>query len=466
MASTTKDTPTSITSQTLQFPQEIIDLFIDYLYQELEIKEAGEALVACTLVSRSFSASARRCLWSTLVISERVSSRQIITRRFGYSRSELEPALYLRLSSLRLLLESQSGFRSFIRIVRIEVGPVIHGDPESTGLRSVVDGLISRAKNMDTLWITRMPGALPMNWPYNKPTIAQPLITLLSSVKFTHLRIEDVNDFPNDILKRCSSIRSLQLVAATFKQKNGSQSPTSSHASSQTLQLDELMIQYGLEGAYREISQSNISLSKLKTFQAYVSSLQEASIVQKLIKEGMFSLISLELTVRVDMMMMGHAGGTLSTFAGGHIDLGQFPKLLNLRLHIRREHHTLFQSLEDTFSLLNPITHPTRLESIDITVNHQHLSAVSKALHLYHTNDAPWTLLEPSVLRKKHPHLRRLFIKLNLGIGSSPQVSNSEKRDVEQSLQKFLQSIIFPSSSSSSVSNSTVASLGLEVVVL
>ncbi|KDR84529.1 hypothetical protein GALMADRAFT_206105 [Galerina marginata CBS 339.88] len=471
MGSTTKGTLTSITSQALQFPQEIIDLFIDYLYQELETKEAGEALVACSLVSRSFSAPARRRLWSTLVISEAgVSSLRVRSHRFGTNESELESALYLRLLSLRLLLERQSDFRLFIRRVRIEVGRVIHGDPEFTGLRSVVDGLRSRATNMDTLWITRMPNAKPMPWPVNKPSIIQPIITpsiiqpiitLLSSVKFRCLRIEGVRDFPSDILTRCPSIRSLQLVSTTFKQKNSPPSRTSSYPSSQTLQLDELLVQYCLEGAYHEISQSNISLTRLKTFQASILSWQEGPIVQKLIKKAKFSLVSLELTI----LERAHTSWVPSTFAGGPIDLGWFPNLLNLRLHVEREDVRYLPSLGNTFRLLNPITYPTRLESIEITISHWHKPVLSEVFHLYQIDDAAWALFNPSILRNKHPHLRRLFIKLDLGLGSPSHIFNSEKRDVEQSLHKLLQSVVFPSTSTY-VANSPLSPLDLDVVVL
>ncbi|KDR66023.1 hypothetical protein GALMADRAFT_232735 [Galerina marginata CBS 339.88] len=216
MASSVDKSLPSISPQRRQhFPQELIDLLIEYIHQGAGRHEARKALEACTLVSHSFSAKSRQYLLSTIVISDRIPSLEVRRQR---------------LENLSILVESKSDFCALIRKVDIQVESQTLLDSAS-GLGSVFGALASHAKNLETFWITG-DNFFPISWPHGGQSVARPLNNLLGSLKLRYLRISSMSDLPTDIFMQCPSARSFQLLSTTFNHAENTSYQSISHPSS------------------------------------------------------------------------------------------------------------------------------------------------------------------------------------------------------------------------------------------
>ncbi|KDR67342.1 hypothetical protein GALMADRAFT_258305 [Galerina marginata CBS 339.88] len=445
MASSVTKSLASISLEERQhFPQELIDLLIEHIHQGLEKNEARNALEACTLVSRSFSAKSRKHLLSAIVISERVPD--LVGRRSHWSESK--SALRQQLESLSCLIESNSDFHTLIRKVHIQVGSqTLFGG--SSGLHSVLGALASHATNLETLWITGNK-IFPVSWPHSEQLIARPLNNLLSSVKFSHLRISSLSDLSTDILMRCPSVRSFHLVSTTFRKTENASSQSISHPTS----LEQLDLQLCINAFHENLSHLNIDLSNLRRLRLQIEDHRDSSSARDLIEGARLSLRSLELQLLVPYQLLIPA----HSLPEASIDISRFPKLVNLRLRIHTKMSRVMPSMEEIFVLLTHPTRPTRLRSIEIDLNAS--VWLPEVPHFFENGDPAWSVLDPDNLREKHPLLQSVSVKLDLRVNLPPRHPGLMREDMARSLKSTILSFILPPSR-----RSIAAILNVDVIV-
>ncbi|KDR66671.1 hypothetical protein GALMADRAFT_283774 [Galerina marginata CBS 339.88] len=406
MATTNAETLVSTSLQeTAQFPQELIDLFVEHVCCDLEAHKARSTLETLSRVSHSFSALSRKHLLSSILISEQPE----VSALSGQERPAVEEAFRLRLLSLRALIESGSDFKSLIRKVHIQVLLL----DDSSGLHWVIDSLRSNAKNLESLWITG--NKVPLTcWPTNTQSTFRTLSNLVSSVKFRCLRLSHLRDIPINLLAKCPSLRSLHLALSTFRRRDNPIPLNLRSLPSKRIQLEEIEVHGSVSDFVVQLPQLGIGLSSLQRFHVLVLHNWDVTAAKSLIEEMKHSLVSLEVILHMKESR-GPGGGvahSFPTFDGDPIDIGRCPRLVNFKLRISTGAYNSSSFLSDAFSILDSLTHPTQLQTIEIAFESS--AQARKGFHVLDHDDPAWTVLAPSHLREKHPLLESVHVNLKV----------------------------------------------------
>ncbi|KAF8884564.1 hypothetical protein CPB84DRAFT_1750373 [Gymnopilus junonius] len=189
------------------FPPEIIDKFINHLPSsfvgDLTTSNARNMLLSCCLVSKDFSSTARRRLWSTIKLG---SPKPTYDRKF--SEEHLIDDFSQRVRGLTELLTSPALDLSLIvQELIITLGLVYFLSPDLKRLLSVIE---SRASNLKTLHLERVPwNTIPLD-------ISRSLINLAWIPSLVNLELEWMENTPEDLVRRSLRTLSLRLFKVEF----------------------------------------------------------------------------------------------------------------------------------------------------------------------------------------------------------------------------------------------------------
>ncbi|PPQ93072.1 hypothetical protein CVT25_011948 [Psilocybe cyanescens] len=415
-------------------PQEITDLFVYTIAQHFDPKSSRQSLIACTMVSRSFSLPARRQLYSAVHVSH---------FNQGNGPTDKQVPQYSRFKSLKERLEGPTNFGSLIRKVHIDVSQSLIPLADDVELHSVFNALRIHAPNVDCFWMT---GNNDTTW---WPNTSLEIACLLASwTQLVKIRISHVRDLTMDFLPSLALVSCLELISIHFNNSASLEGRVLGLEVTKPFQLHGLFVHRSHDGFQDFRNRLQLDLSSLRRFQMSIFNRNEALIFSAIIQGSFKSLQLLDLYVNSSFsaatcILREHLFSMLRTdnkfLKGGTINIGKFSNLRTLRLRIQTGSQQMFPSMSDIFSLLHPPSkYPTCLEAIELLFNSIRVPGRPPQTFVPDTMDDSdadaWRSLHPAVLRQPHPNLRSLYLCLDLMIMKLPSrapIDSSLMRDAE-----------------------------------
>jgi len=415
---------------TYTFPQEIIDFFIAGLAE----CHAHESLVACTLVSHSFSHPARRRLFAKIRLVSPPSDSD------SDKRSKKKTGR--RICDLcRLIAFPNSDFASLIRTLHIEIGETLRSPNNAHGIRSVLDTWISLRlprNRLETLSITAQ-SVGSFLWKKMGSKTSQCFLSLLDhSPNLVNLHFSNITNLPLSLITQCTRLQSLELYRTTIFVPRATASnfgqvikPSSSH-------LEYLCIHRHINGIIAQYP--DLLIQSISRFKVSVFNQKDALSAWKIINQSSGYLRCLDLCVLSPSRSWASPNDIFHSMLSMNerflseslIDIGALPYLHTLNLHIETGKHCDIPPLDEIFTVLDPHTHPTSIQTLKVFFNYTTSLLLPAAL--LNLADKSWRVLHPNQLRDKHPGIRSVSIDMDLRV--KPQ--RSDRRllsDIETELK-------------------------------
>jgi len=200
-----------------QFPQELVEAFIERLmidveHHTLRMPLISNTLLSCALVSKSFSAPARKHLFSSISLDPYQPSVQFKVDRIRRSPEDITR----RIKALgELLANEDSDLRRLITSFHLDVDEdqaIFHDSP---AIKTTLRILVSTACNLKNFNLT---SALKptLSWTTIRTEIQELLSTICHSPSIKSISFGHLSDLPVDLILGNPCIESLWLVQTTF----------------------------------------------------------------------------------------------------------------------------------------------------------------------------------------------------------------------------------------------------------
>jgi hypothetical protein len=201
-----------------QFPQELVDAFIECLLIDGEYPTSrmpplvSNTLLSCARVSKSFSAPARKHLFSSISLDPYQPSVQFKVHRILRSPEDITR----RIKALgELLANEDSDLRRLITSLHLDVDEAQAIFNDSLGMQTTLRILVLTASNLKNF---RLTSALkPMlSWTSIKTEIQELLTTICHSPSIKSISFAHFSDLPVDLILGNPCMESLWLLQTTF----------------------------------------------------------------------------------------------------------------------------------------------------------------------------------------------------------------------------------------------------------
>ncbi|KAF9525792.1 hypothetical protein CPB83DRAFT_908901 [Crepidotus variabilis] len=420
-----------------QIPQEIVNAIVD----NLSCKAVDRtSLLACTLVSQSFSGPARRHLFST--ISIRWKQNKSVEAQVRQLLSMISSRSDLRFLVRSLLIEDLGHNRSNPSVARAmdDTSDLFNLLQALTGVHSPLRALYlycySTSTNLYTSW----------------QDIGVQTRSALMSIfpQLTFLRLREVREVPFTILKDMPLMETLELCQVSLEGED-EKSTLCKLGRVDTIdslrRVTSLRVDGGLSKLLEYSTAAGLDFPKMKLFRTLVSDSEDIHAVWNLTQK-FDSMNSLEMKLYTDCSYMSHSP----------VDLGRLSHLQSLCIRLCPLRASDNEALPHAFNLLYPPTRPTSLSTLKIVLSSPYILSSAEDF-LPEQIGSSWAVLHPEKLLDVHPTLTSVEVEVDLSQSAvkwthAPNVRPPSKAQVLSSLTKRLQKSIFgsedPISSSSS----------------
>ena len=253
----------------------------------------SNTLLSCALVSKSFSAPARKHLFSTISLDPYQPSVQFKVDRVLRSPEDINR----RIKALgELLANEDSDLRRLITSLRLDVDEAQTIFNDSPGMKNTLQILVSTACNLKNF---NLASALqPMlSWTKIRTEIQELVTTICHSPSINSISFAHFSDLPVDLIFGNPCIESLWLIQTTF-----SNSPdiitTSSVKVAIPITIKRLNIGSNLTEFWHHFSTVDRIFSSIEDFGTSIYSQMEVSIFKTVLDRIPRSLKSLDLYVK------------------------------------------------------------------------------------------------------------------------------------------------------------------------
>ncbi|CAA7262174.1 unnamed protein product [Cyclocybe aegerita] len=402
------------------FPQEIVDNIVGAVTTDPVNADSRKALIACTLVSQSFSHPARKLLWSEVDLStlaQRCDSAQVRNRVPEFCTLLKDPA-----ASLLPLIHSLRIRAPYLERM-LQVCPEVLEVFAASNLQSEV-----RVETI-TLESVELPISVEYLWD-NMDWCEEALMAKLFQLpSLKHLRFSHLAGVPFSLVVDCPSLRSLEAIHTSFTFAPRSTPGLQAITQRRALNLNYLMLHEVKLAGYGAYS-PEIFAKTVTDLKASILLPSDAAAMWKLLQRSSSNLQSLELLLRMDARFL----------AQSPINLGELHALKHLTLRIQTGTHSQMPPVDDIFSLPIPSTSHFTLNTLDIVINAS-VTSVEVRSFLDLQQDA-WRALSPSTVSRRSPALRKVTVHMVMITTKYPS-DEEEGQGIQELLESKLRSLIF-----------------------
>ncbi|KDR70681.1 hypothetical protein GALMADRAFT_144571 [Galerina marginata CBS 339.88] len=420
-------------------PQELIDAIVDYLPADTTNRPLDwqRDLTACALVSRSFSAPARRRLFNTIHLTTFKA-----TSTPGMRNSRPQQELIQRVRALSdLLAEETSDLIHLMHTLLVEIDHEGAMFDSSAGLDVVLWLVSTGARNLETLHFESA-DVLPCQWNSLVSDIRESLSAICHSKSIRNLQFANLTDLPTNILTDCSS---LHLRNVTLSPPIAS--PSTLIPGATVIHLEELQLSSRTPGNWDHFASIIPIISGVKTLKlwpmGYGFRIEDFSAFTKILRNMSDSLITLEIT------FLRYSLDVLNLVPSSPLLLHP---LHNISLRFTRDDGSrMLPDMKRAVELLNRLITPTDIRTI--TLDFSVVTFESRLDGFIRDKDEGLASLGLSILEDKFPLLQKLTFKLQVGFFYSrdldPIHGQNYARETARSIEEGILSLMVPSASKS-----------------
>ena len=283
-----------------QFPQELVEAFIKCLlidgeYHAFRIPPlVSNTLLSCTLVSKSFSAPARKHLFSSISLDPYQPSVQFKVDRILRSPEDITR----RIKALgELLCNQDSDLRRLITSFHLDVDEAQAIFNDSPGIQTTLRILVSTACNLKNFNLISAHKPM-LSWTKIRTEIQEVLTIICHSPSIKSISFAHFSDLPVDLILGNPCIQSLWLVQTIFSNSPNVITTSSVEVAIPTT-IKRLNISFNLTEFWDHFSTVDRIFSGIEDFGTSIYSQTEVGVFKTVLEQMPRSLKSLDLYVKV-----------------------------------------------------------------------------------------------------------------------------------------------------------------------
>ena len=282
-----------------QFPQELVEAFIECILIDGEHHTSqmpplvSNTLLSCALVSKSFSAPARKHLFSSISPDPYQPSVQFKVDRILRSPEDITR----RIKALgELLANEDSDLRRLITSLQLTVDEAQAIFNHSSGIQTTLQILLSTVCNLKTFKLTSALKPV-LSWTNIRTEIRELLTTICHSPSIKSISFDHFSDLPVHLILGNPCIDSLWLVQTTFSNFPNAITTSSVEVATSTT-IKRLNIALYLPEFWGNFSTEDRIFSGIEDFGTSIYTQTEVGIFKTVLERMHRSLKSLDLYVK------------------------------------------------------------------------------------------------------------------------------------------------------------------------